>query len=382
MNPTYDFRGQVALVTGAGGGMGLDTARAFAAGGAAVVLADVDEQALRAATDELSAQGHRALGVACDVADEDQAAALVDRTVGELGRLDMAFNNAGIMLPLADAAEEPAESFDRVTAINMRGVWACMKHELRQMRGQGSGAIVNCSSLGGLVGNPGTRVLPRHQARRARPHQERGAGLRAARDPHQRRLPRHDRDADGRRHDGQRRAHGRRRRRGSTDRPRRPRRRDRGRRAVAVQPRRQPRGRRRASRRRRLHRPLTPAALAAANYRVALVARRADRIQALAEEFRDGAIAIQADVTDRDSIVAAAQRGQDELGGADVLVNNAGVMLLGPFVSDQRARRMLGSMAFAGLSRTMASETPRFTRQRSLVRNQPRPSNVATSTHD
>jgi NADP-dependent 3-hydroxy acid dehydrogenase YdfG len=113
-----------------------------------------------------------------------------------------------------------------------------------------------------------------------------------------------------------------------------------------------------------------------------LVARRADRIQALAEEFRDGAIAIQADVTDRDSIVAAAQRGQDELGGADVLVNNAGVMLLGPFVSDQRARRMLGSMAFAGLSRTMASETPRFTRQRSLVRNQPRPSNVATSTHD
>jgi NAD(P)-dependent dehydrogenase (short-subunit alcohol dehydrogenase family) len=67
----------------------------------------------------------------------------------------MAFNNAGIMLPLADAAEEPAESFDRVTAINMRGVWACMKHELRQMRAQGNGAIVNCSSLGGLVGNPG-----------------------------------------------------------------------------------------------------------------------------------------------------------------------------------------------------------------------------------
>ena len=67
----------------------------------------------------------------------------------------MAFNNAGIMLPLADAADEPAESFDRVTAINLRGVWACMKHELRQMRAQGSGAIVNCSSLGGLVGNPG-----------------------------------------------------------------------------------------------------------------------------------------------------------------------------------------------------------------------------------
>jgi NAD(P)-dependent dehydrogenase (short-subunit alcohol dehydrogenase family) len=155
MNPTYDFNGQVALVTGAGGGMGLDTARAFAAGGAAVVLADVDEQALVAAADELRAQGRRVLGVACDVAHEDQVAALVDRTVTEFGRLDMAFNNAGIMLPLADAADEPADSFDRVSAINLRGVWACMKHELRQMREQGSGAIVNCSSLGGLVGNPG-----------------------------------------------------------------------------------------------------------------------------------------------------------------------------------------------------------------------------------
>ena len=64
----------------------------------------------------------------------------------------MAFNNAGIQIPPSDAADEPAENFDRVTAINLRGVWACMKHELRQMREQGSGAIVNCSSLGGLVG--------------------------------------------------------------------------------------------------------------------------------------------------------------------------------------------------------------------------------------
>src|SRR4051794_2261591 len=83
----------------------------------------------------------------------------------------------------------------------------------------------------------------------------------------------------------------------------------------------------------------TARALAAAGYRVALLARRADRIQALADEVGDGAIAIQADVTDRDSLVAAAQRVQDELGGADVLVNNAGVMLLGPFVSDQRAEQ-------------------------------------------
>jgi len=87
----------------------------------------------------------------------------------------------------------------------------------------------------------------------------------------------------------------------------------------------------------------TARALAADGYRVALLARRADRIQSLADELGDGAIAIEADVTDRDSLVAAAQRVDDELGGADVLVNSAGVMLLGPFTSDQRAeqRRMV-----------------------------------------
>src|SRR5436309_10091604 len=83
----------------------------------------------------------------------------------------------------------------------------------------------------------------------------------------------------------------------------------------------------------------TARALAAAGYRVALLARRAERIQALADELGDGAIAIQADVTDRDSLLAAARRVQDELGGAEVLVNNVDVMLLGPFVSDQRAEQ-------------------------------------------
>jgi NAD(P)-dependent dehydrogenase (short-subunit alcohol dehydrogenase family) len=155
VNPTYDFRGQVAVVTGASSGMGRDTVHAFAAAGAAVVFADINEGALRAATDELTAGGHQALAVTCDVSDEPQVAALVERTVDTFGRLDMAFNNAGIMIPPSDAADEPAENFDRVTAINLRGVWTCMKHELRQMRAQGSGAIVNCSSLGGLVGLPG-----------------------------------------------------------------------------------------------------------------------------------------------------------------------------------------------------------------------------------
>jgi NAD(P)-dependent dehydrogenase (short-subunit alcohol dehydrogenase family) len=155
MNPTYDFGGQVALVTGASSGMGLATAQAFAQAGAAVVLADIDETALRAATDDLGAAGHQAIAVACDVSDEAQVAAMVKRAVDQFGRLDLAFNNAGIQAPPTDAADEPAELFDRVNAINLRGVWTCMKHELRQMRDQRSGAIVNNSSLGGLVGLPG-----------------------------------------------------------------------------------------------------------------------------------------------------------------------------------------------------------------------------------
>ncbi|MBW8800792.1 MAG: SDR family oxidoreductase [Streptomyces sp.] len=155
MNPTYDFTGQVALVTGAASGMGLAAARAFATSGAAVALTDLDADALKTATDELAAAGHRVLGPPCDVTDEDQVAAAVDHTVETFGRLDMAYNNAGIQIPPSDAADEPAERFDRVNAINLRGVWACMKHELRHMRAQGSGAVVNCSSLGGLVGLPG-----------------------------------------------------------------------------------------------------------------------------------------------------------------------------------------------------------------------------------
>jgi NAD(P)-dependent dehydrogenase (short-subunit alcohol dehydrogenase family) len=155
MNPIYDFTGQVALVTGAGSGMGLATAAAFARAGAAVVLADRDERALGAATETLAGAGHRVMGVACDVADEGQVAAMVARAVAVFGRLDMAYNNAGILGPMGDVTDETAEGFDEVNAVNLRGVWACMKHELRQMAKQGSGAIVNCSSLGGLVGLPG-----------------------------------------------------------------------------------------------------------------------------------------------------------------------------------------------------------------------------------
>jgi NAD(P)-dependent dehydrogenase (short-subunit alcohol dehydrogenase family) len=152
---TYDFTGQVALITGASAGMGAATARAFAAAGAAVALVDVNHDAAERFADELTKQGHQALALGCDVADEQQVAAAVTRTVETFESLDMAFNNAGIMLPPVDSADEQAEAFDKIVAVNLRGVWASMKHELVQMRAQGSGAIVNCSSLGGLVGGSG-----------------------------------------------------------------------------------------------------------------------------------------------------------------------------------------------------------------------------------
>ncbi len=155
MNPTYDFSDRVVLVTGGDSGIGLASAQAFAEAGAAVVLAALHEDRLDAAASELVATGHQAIGIRCDVSDESQVADLTNRAVETFGRLDLAFNNAGIQAPPSDAADETAETFDRVNAVNLRGVWACMKHELRHMRAQGGGAIVNCSSLGGLVGLPG-----------------------------------------------------------------------------------------------------------------------------------------------------------------------------------------------------------------------------------
>jgi NAD(P)-dependent dehydrogenase (short-subunit alcohol dehydrogenase family) len=153
MNPP--FGNKVALVTGAASGMGLATAKAFAQAGAAVALADVNEAAVRSAAEDLVAMGHQAIGIRCNVADEPEVAAMVEQVVSTLGRLDAAFNNAGVQSPALEIADVSGEEFDRVNAINLRGVWTCMKHELRHMREQGSGTIVNCSSIGGLIGLPG-----------------------------------------------------------------------------------------------------------------------------------------------------------------------------------------------------------------------------------
>lgn len=149
------FENKVALVTGASSGMGLATAKAFAEAGAAVVLADVRIDAVRAEVDKLVAAGHKAIAIRCDVSDDAQVAAMIDQIIATYGRLDAAFNNAGVMADLAFTADSTLEEFERVTSINLRGVWSCMKHELRHMVAQGSGAIVNCASTGAIAATAG-----------------------------------------------------------------------------------------------------------------------------------------------------------------------------------------------------------------------------------
>lgn len=153
-NP-LDFSGKVALVTGAATGMGLATAKAFAESGAAVVLADYKEDLVKAEAEKLVAAGHKAIAVRCDVSDDRQVEQMVNRTIAEFGRLDAAFNNAGVMAQIAPTADSTREEWDRIIGINLRGVWSSMKYELRQMERQGSGAIVNNASVGALTGNPG-----------------------------------------------------------------------------------------------------------------------------------------------------------------------------------------------------------------------------------
>jgi NAD(P)-dependent dehydrogenase (short-subunit alcohol dehydrogenase family) len=146
------IKNKVALVTGAASGLGLATARAFAQAGAAVVLADWNDAAVKLAAHQLAAEGHKTLAITCDVSDDQQVARMVHTTILKFGRLDIAYNNAAVQNELVGAADQTSQDFDRVTGINYRGVWSCMKYELQQMRKQGGGAIVNCSSIGGILG--------------------------------------------------------------------------------------------------------------------------------------------------------------------------------------------------------------------------------------
>ena len=122
---------------------------------AAVALIDINEEAVRKVAERLRAAGHKAIAITCDVTDEAQVRQMVEKSVSAFGRIVAAFNNAGVQSPAMELADVSGEEFERVNGINLRGVWNCMKYELRQMREQGSGAIVNNSSIGGLIGLPG-----------------------------------------------------------------------------------------------------------------------------------------------------------------------------------------------------------------------------------
>ena len=143
---------KVALITGGGGGIGRATALAFAAEGATVIVCDIAAPAAEAVAAEVSESGGQAVAITADVARDDQVRALIAEIVTRFGRLDIAFNNAAIDVehePLERCSEE---TFDELMRVNVKGVWLCMKHEIQQMLAQGSGAIVNTSSIAGLSG--------------------------------------------------------------------------------------------------------------------------------------------------------------------------------------------------------------------------------------
>jgi NAD(P)-dependent dehydrogenase (short-subunit alcohol dehydrogenase family) len=116
------------------------------------VLADWNEGAAQSAAKALAAQGRKTFAIRCDVSDDAQVEAMVKQTVATFGKLDAAYNNAGVHNVLAETADNTRDDYDRVMGINLSGEWSCMKFQLQQMRKQGSGAIANCSSLGGRVG--------------------------------------------------------------------------------------------------------------------------------------------------------------------------------------------------------------------------------------
>ncbi len=154
-NENGSYTGKVAFVTGAGSGIGRATATAFAREGASVVVADVSEQGNQETARMIDELGGRALAVKCDVARVEDVRSALDKTIEAFGRLDIAFNNAGVEENIGTTADLKEEEWDRIININLRGIFLCMKYEIPLMLKQGAGAIVNTSSGAGIVGFKG-----------------------------------------------------------------------------------------------------------------------------------------------------------------------------------------------------------------------------------
>ena len=146
---------KVAFVTGASSGIGRVTAIAFANEGTSVVVADIDEEGSQETARLINDAGGRALAVRCDVTRSEDVKAALDFTIDRFGRLDVAFNNAGIEQPVTATTEISEDLFDRIVAVNLRGVFLCMKHEIPLMLKYGGGSIVNTSSGAGIIGIKG-----------------------------------------------------------------------------------------------------------------------------------------------------------------------------------------------------------------------------------